>query len=233
MKLVQCSVSLSAIRVLPMHSSEMFSQILFGETAEVLEVEPFFSKIKLNFDGTEGWVMNQHIEEIQLVKSKYIVQNSFLQYKNKKGNFLLSLGAEIDEELENIENNSLQDKLLLTAKSFLSVPYLYGGRSFFGTDASAFVQLVFKVHGISLPRFPREQALTGTVIDFLWESEVGDLAFFEDENGDINHIGIMLSNCEVIHCYGEIRVDALDSSGIYNAELKKHTHKLRFIQRII
>ena len=73
----------------------------------------------------------------------------------------------------------------------------------------------------------------GEVIDFLGESEAGDLAFFETVEGKINHVGIMLNSYELIHAFGKVRIDSLDSSGIYNNELKKHTHRLRFVKRIL
>ena len=63
--------------------------------------------------------------------------------------------------------------------------------------------------------------------------EAGDLAFFEDAEGKIIHVGLVLSPFEIIHASGKVRIDSLDFSGIYNAEQNKHTHKLRFVKTMI
>ena len=110
---------------------------------------------------------------------------------------------------------------------------MWSGRSFFGIDCSGFTQLVFKVHGIKLPRDAYQQAEVGNVLDFVEESEPGDLAFFENEVGKISHVGIMLEDQKIIHAYGKVRIDLLDSTGIFNKDLGKHTHKLRFVKRIL
>ena len=107
---------------------------------------------------------------------------------------------------------------------------MWGGRSFFGIDCSGFTQLVYKVHGISLPRDAYQQAKEGRVLDFVEESKPGDLAFFENEEGRIHHVGILLNPNEIIHASGKVRIDALDYSGIFNQEMNKHTHKLRFVK---
>jgi cell wall-associated NlpC family hydrolase len=70
-------------------------------------------------------------------------------------------------------------------------------------------------------------------LDFVEESQPGDLAFFDDEEGKITHVGIMLDDQKIIHAYGKVRIDTLDSSGIFNKDLKRHTHKLRFVKSIL
>ena len=72
----------------------------------------------------------------------------------------------------------------------------------------------------------------GEVLSFVEESKPGDLAFFENEDGHICHVGIMVNHQEIIHAFGKVRIDSLDSTGIFNKDLKKHTHKLRFLRSI-
>lgn len=230
----QCHVLISPVRREGAEQSEMISQMLYGETCSVLESEGGFSKIKMNFDGVEGWVQSLHIQEVNAGQTKNTVEEPFGVYDLPEGRSLLSIGSEVVFDTEKTADPEIPRNTIATiSRKFLNVPYLWGGRSFFGVDADGFVQLVFKVHQIFLPRSAEKMAEVGEVVDFLGESEAGDLAFFENEDGKIRHVGIMLNSYEVIHAFGKVRIDALDSSGIYSAELKKHTHKLRFIRRIL
>ena len=231
-----CTVSVAAIRAEQSHQSEMTSQLLYGETVDILEKAGKFFKIKMHFDAYEGWIDAQQISEISadyfLDRKPELVLNTIQMYNTSAGAILLSMGSEVNSlkagsEFLNVE--TISD----TAKQFLNVPYLWSGRSFFGIDCSGFVQLVYKVHGISLPREAQQQSELGDVLSFLEEIKPGDLAFFENEEGKISHVGMMLNNQEIIHAYGKVRIDQLDSTGIYNETLRKHTHKLRFIRSIL
>ena len=93
--------------------------------------------------------------------------------------------------------------------------------------------MVYKLSGYSLFRDAKQQANQGEVLSFIEESEPGDLAFFDNENGEIIHVGIILKEYHIIHAFGKVRIDTLDHSGIFNAELQKHTHKLRVIKKMI
>ena len=228
-----CSVSVSPMRAEVSEKSEMISQILYGETCEILETEGNFSKIKMDFDGYEGWVNSTVLKKQNAEIFKNVMTQSFGEFNLLEGKSLLSIGSEVGFATENnVDTTNLRESLVETAKKFLNVPFLWGGRSFFGIDDSGFVQLLYKVHGIALPRDPEQQALHGTARDFVEESEAGDLAFFEDAEGKIIHVGLVLSPFEIIHSSGKVRIDSLDFSGIYNAEQNKHTHKLRFVKTV-
>lgn len=230
-----CTVSVAAIRAEQSHQSEMTSQILYGETVDILEKAAKFIKIKMHFDGYEGWVDVQQISEISeeyfQQRKTELVQNTLQMYSTSQGVILLSIGSEVNsEKADPIFLKT--EKVSETAQKFFNVPYLWSGRSFFGIDCSGFVQLVYKVHGISLPREAHQQSEVGEVLSFVEESKPGDLAFFENVDGQISHVGMMLEDQNIIHAYGKVRIDSLDSMGIFNKELNKHTHKLRFLRSV-
>lgn len=230
-----CTVSVAAIRAEESHQSEMTSQLLYGETVDILESKGKFIKVKMDFDGYEGWIDAQQISEISeeyfLERKTELVLNPIQMYKTSQGPILLSIGSEVNSE--KTEPSFLNvETVSETAKQFLNVPYLWSGRSFFGIDCSGFVQLIYKVHGISLPREAQQQSEIGEVLSFVEESKPGDLAFFENEEGKITHVGMMLSDYQIIHASGKVRIDSLDSTGIFNKELNKHTHRLRFLRSI-
>ena len=230
-----CTVSVAAIRAEQSHQSEMTSQLLYGETVEILQNKGKFLKVKMHFDGYEGWIDSQQIAEISddyfNERKTELVANTVQMYNTSQGPILLSMGSEVNSEKTDPVFLNLET-MSETAKQFLNVPYLWSGRSFFGIDCSGFVQLIYKAHGISLPREAQQQSEIGEVLSFVEESKPGDLAFFEDEEGRICHVGMMLADHEIIHASGKVRIDSLDSTGIFNKELNKHTHKLRFLRSI-
>ena len=93
--------------------------------------------------------------------------------------------------------------------------------------------MVYKLNGYKLLRDASQQATQGEVLSFIEESEPGDLAFFDNDEGMITHVGIIMKDNYIIHAHGKVRIDRLDHSGIYNAETRRHTHKLRVIKKII
>ena len=117
------------------------------------------------------------------------------------------------------------------AARFLNTPYIWGGRSVFGIDCSGFAQMVFRFFHIQLHRDAYQQATQGEPVGFLQEARCGDLAFFDDEEGKITHVGILLNEHEIIHASGKVRIDKIDNAGIVNTDTHQRTHKLRIIKR--
>ena len=124
-----------------------------------------------------------------------------------------------------------QSALLRFASGYLRAPYLWGGRTPAGIDCSALVQLAFKSVNILLPRDASQQVNYGEQIDFSTEWQVGDVAFFDNEEGKITHVGIICGKDKILHASGYVRIDMLDTTGIYNKELEQYTHKLRIVKR--
>jgi len=118
-------------------------------------------------------------------------------------------------------------------ESLLNAPYYWGGRSSFGIDCSGLVQVLMRLIGISLPRDASQQVLHGQTISFLEEAVPGDLVFFDNAEGHIVHTGILMSQRQVLHASGWVRIDPIDHVGIYNLGLERYSHKLRTIKRVI
>jgi hypothetical protein len=213
-----------------------------------------WSKIKLHFDDYEGWVDSkqyQIISEknfIDLSKDAIILNTDLVEYVSNSNNELLpiTLGASLsflnhseinteNFEFEGMKTSGVKPKtdLLTTAYMYLNAPYLWGGKTPFGIDCSGFTQMVYKLNGYKVLRDASQQSTQGEALSFIEESEPGDLAFFDNDEGKIIHVGIMMENNYIIHASGKVRIDRVDHLGIYNAELNKHTHRLRVIKKII
>lgn len=233
-----CVVTVAPVRAENSDRVEIVTEMLFGESADILEVNKNWTKIKMHYDGYEGWMDTKqikHITDEHLTNRKVtLITENFASIMTNDGRTLLSMGSEVEyAAVASRRSHNLRESIALTAKEFLNVPYLWGGKSFFAVDCSGFVQLVFKIHNIKLPRDTYQQAEVGEVLSFVEESQPGDLAFFENSEGKIIHVGIMLENQKIIHASGKVRIDTLDSSGIFNKEMNKHTHKLRVIKSVL
>jgi cell wall-associated NlpC family hydrolase len=76
----------------------------------------------------------------------------------------------------------------------------------------------------------------GEILDFIQMAECGDLAFFENSEGEIKHVGVMLNSHEIIHASesnGRVMIDSIDQEGIINKITSKRTHHLRVIKRLL
>ncbi len=232
-----CTVSVAAVRSESSHESTMISQLLYGEVVEVLEAEKHFVHIRIPPFDDCGWVDSKqisiHVTPSNSDKRTYVVDELFRLNSQVGPSKLLSLGSELEGENEKVSSQSPKQKVVQSARVLLGVPDLKGGRSAFGLDSSALVQLCYKVGGVAIERHCNQQALRGEVLSFVEEAEPGDLAFFENKEREIVHVGVVMEEQKVLHSYGEVRMDLLDSTGIYNADLGRHTHKLRFIKRLL
>ena len=123
--------------------------------------------------------------------------------------------------------------LLKTALLYLNAPYLWGGKTPMGIDCSGLTQMTYRINGLSLPRDASLQAQLGETLSFIDESEAGDLAFFDDAEGKIIHVGLLLENHYILHAHGKVRIDRIDQTGIYNTETQQHSHKLRIIKKLV
>jgi len=250
---------ISNLSIVPMRDEsadhvEMVNQILFGEHFKILESRKKWSKIRLSHDNYEGWISNKQWIEIseedykQLEKDVSTITTDVLDIITKEQPQPIVIGsilpfyksghALLNNEMYQFDGLTTtgfvkKEKLIENALMYLNAPYLWGGRSPLGIDCSGFTQMVYRLQGVDLPRDAYQQAEVGTTLSFVEKSEAGNLAFFDNNEGKITHVGIILENNHIIHASGKVRIDRIDQKGIFNTEIGTHTHKLRLIKSIV
>jgi LysM repeat protein len=124
--------------------------------------------------------------------------------------------TEIEEELmqaPEYEEHGMKDRLILFAKRLLDIPYRFGGNSLLGIDCSAYVQKVYGLIGINIPRSARQQFIEGDPVE-KEELSIGDLVFFRTYASFPSHVGIYLGNNLFIHASSrskKVTIDSLDT----------------------
>lgn len=244
-----CNLGIVPIRLEPTDTSEMVTQALYGDFFKVLEQRKKWSRIRFAYDKYEGWIDNKQYLEIEeeqyqiLSQSDINLSKDLIQFVSDEANSIypIPLGSDLnclDLLNQKFEGNKIIEKsdksnIIDTSFLYLNTPYLWGGKTPFGIDCSGFTQMVYKLNGYHLLRDASQQATQGVALSFIEESEPGDLAFFDNADGDIVHVGIIMEDNYIIHAHGKVRIDRLDHSGIYNIDKNMHTHRLRVIKKII
>lgn len=239
--------------------SEMISQLLYGELVEILEVRERWLYVKNIADEYTGWVdrkmiktiADKEFEQFSGVKPKplyyplvecdnndytekmYLPGGSKLYSDNEIATLDSSKSLSFDPICQIYVNDMTGSEIIKVAKAYLNAPYLWGGKSILGMDCSGLVQVVFSICGIQLPRDASQQVEKGEVISFLEEAQAGDLAFFENVDGKIIHVGIMINSTQIIHASGWVKIENIDMHGIISSQTGEYTHRLRVIKRLI
>lgn len=254
-----CLLSVVPCRKEPAGTSEMVTQLLFGEHYTIIEQKEDWLKITTAIDNYECWLSakqhsklsEQSFQHLQSATAYYTGDLISLVTDNDLNRqFPLTMGAvlpgiknghlKIDERSFSLDGSLVSskskagaDKIIATAFTLLNAPYLWGGRTAFGIDCSGFTQLVYKLNGYQLPRDAYQQVELGYPLSFVEEAEAGDIAFFDNEEGRIVHVGILLDNQQIIHASGCVRIDKYDHYGIFNGDTGKYSHSMRVIKRIL
>lgn len=252
-----CNVSVMPVRSEPSHKAEQVNQLLFGERAEVLEVnDKDWARIRGEWDDYEGWCKISQLTFITFKEYRKSVRNLCTKHTNRlifdDSEMILPLGSELlglkhskillankDGKFKgkkiNFKKAELDcDSLKDWALQYMHAPYQWGGRSILGIDCSGLSQMAYKMCGKRIPRDASQQAMEGDDVDFLQNSRCGDLAFFDNAEGNIIHVGIILDNQTIIHAadsIGRVVIDRIDQGGIISIQLKKRTHNLRMVKR--
>ncbi|WP_321289737.1 C40 family peptidase [uncultured Sunxiuqinia sp.] len=253
-------LSIIPLRKEPSEKSEMTSQILFGEHFEVHEQFMGWCRVTTEYDNYEGWVDQKMITEIS-DRSYQKIQNSPFAVctdifnivpVDDEQNMMIVAGSSlpcwrpykkefsINREVYQMKGKFMYHQpedvrkfIIQQALMYFNVPYLWGGRSPFGVDCSGLIQVIYKQAGIKISRDASQQVLQGTAFSFVEEAMPGDLAFFDDEEGNIIHVGFIWEKNKIIHASGKVRIDNVDQFGIFNVETRRYSHKMRVMKRII
>jgi len=251
-----CRLSIVPVRTKAAHRSEQATQLLFGDHYEVLEAKADWRRIRIHFDGYQGWIhQNQHYP----ISHEYYEAINHADYKIctdhsaniffKKDYIHIVLGSVLP--ITTNELFSMEERLAFTGKAksmhqkkdftfmreiamkYLHAPYLWGGKTPYGTDCSGFVQQVFKICGYPLLRDSPQQALQGKPVKSMAKARPGDLAFFANKASKIEHVGLLLEHNQIIHAHGKVRIDTLDETGICQNDTQEYSHSLSHFRRFI
>lgn len=252
------TLPLVALRAEASESSELVSQLLFGEQIEIIESLNNWYQIRNLSDDYVGYVSKESLNknnftETAIDTSHFIVNKTAITscFKTSHVEKIILPGGCLLPPIENerfklsneiyqlaqfnpsYSNESKGQDLIEMATQYMNAPYLWGGKSVFGIDCSGLTQVVFKMVGLQLPRNASQQVNLGNVVNFLSEVRAGDLAFFENEEGAINHVGILVNSHQIIHASGWVKTEIIDSQGIISSTTGEYTHHLRVIKRVI
>ena len=252
-----CMLSVVPMRAQPSDRAEQVTQLLFGECYQVLQAQGNWLQVELASDHYQGWMdikqhtpvradyyqswcNTQHARALELVQFVTTPEaripvgtGSYLPFYDGANLHINGSGYGYDGQASGLTGPADGAALVRVAAGFMKAPYQWGGKSVFGIDCSGFVQQVFGICGIQLPRDAYQQAEAGEEVHFATQTQPGDLAFFSNAEGRIVHVGLMLEKQQIIHAHGEVRIDTLDHNGIYNSSRKKYSHQLRIIKRIV
>lgn len=251
-ELLVLSVPCAPIRTKPADAAEMCSEALAGEAAYILETgEKDWIQIELVADGYRGWSDRKQWRRLDADEQgnralkPFRIQAPTSPWVRKDGGVIhLPAGSVVDldeashwsltgiavtplfslDELFEVHQNPLD-----AACSFLGAPYRWGGRCISGIDCSGLMQVAFLLCGQRLPRDASQQAQEGQPIAWS-ERKSGDLAFFNNDEGRIIHVGILKDERTILHAAGEVAMDTLSEEGIWRDG--KRTHALDFIRRM-
>ena len=244
----------------PESTSEMVNQVLFGEIFTILEENKAsnFSLIRLQHDKYEGWIDSRCINILSEKDREMVMHTSFLvshevitllDGSSDENAIIIGCGSILRRSSHNTtraygkefklpeipvnDPGMIRENLVKYGLNVVSVPYLWGGRSSFGFDCSGLCQNLYRQVDIEIPRDASVQAEVGHSISFISDAKPGDLAFFDNEEGKIIHVGMILGEGKILHASGRVKIDEIDHQGIFSKEQNRYTHSLRLIKKVV
>jgi len=256
-----CALSAVPVRTAPTDKAEQTTQLLFGECYTVRQSQDKWHQIEVAADGYVGWI--DHLQHTPVTPAYFAawqaqdhprVLDVVQTVSDEAVRIPVGLGSRLpffDGMMLQLGDRSLffngtatnpgvptdparQVQLLRKmGQLYLKAPYLWGGKSVFGVDCSGLMQQLYGLVGVQLQRDACQQIVHGHPVDFVAQAQPGDLAFFDNAEGRIVHVGMVLDEGLILHASGEVRLDPLDHNGIYSHTRQVYSHKLRLIKRLL
>ncbi len=252
-----CRLSVIPVRTEPGHSVQC-AQLLFGEAYEVLawSQNNEWLQVKIYFDRTEGWISARHHLAVTQEYFDHINQADFKITTDivstilyKKNPLPIVLGSIVP--ISSVELFKMDEQFAFNGDAkatgqkrdgefvksislkYLHAPEIEGGKTPFGICPNGLAQMVYKISGYTLPWEVQQQAASGKKVKDVFSVLPGDLAFFKNKTGKIDHVGLLLDETKIIHAFGQVRLDMLTEEGILNADTKVYSHTLAQIRRVL
>ncbi len=215
--------------------TEQVTQLVLGETADILETVGTWHRVRTFVDRYEGWAHAGYLLEVSPTEAA--------RWRERADGW--SGGAEVETEVgrrripvrarvaivhgrvelpDGASGQLLQGHVLpasemiaeaaalpaeeWAARTFAGTPYQWGGVTERGVDCSGLVQTTFAARGVSLPRDSSAQALVGKEIQ-LDDAVPGDLLFFSENGRSVTHVAFVGADDTLVHstvsCGGVLR----------------------------
>jgi len=209
----------------PRVRAEQVSQLVLGETGEVLDQSGDWRRIRHHLDGYEGWVHGGYVEEVSLeaagrwrersagwslggtlrvgsdtlplpLRARVVVEGEAVHLPDGRSGRLVAGAIPSVDEVRRSARTRAPERW--AAECFGGAPYLWGGVTPWGVDCSGLVQTTFAARGLALPRNTSQQVEQGAAVP-LEASRPGDLLFFRGDGGGITHVAFAGEADTLIH----------------------------------
>jgi len=209
----------------PSLRSEQVSQLLLGETGEVLATEAAWLRVRCTLDGYEGWIHRGYVVECAATAAEQWradadgwSEGAVVETPTGRRRLPLRARAALEHGRVRLPDGSagpLVDGRIQpsaevrraarevsaeqwAAHAFSGVPYHWGGVTDLGVDCSGLVQTTFAARGIALPRDSSAQAEVGERVS-PDAARPGDLLFFSENGRSVTHVAILAAGDRLVH----------------------------------
>lgn len=249
-----CRLTMVPVFEKPDYRSMQSNQLLFGESYEVTGEKGGWLSVFSAYDNEGGWI---HSSQHHSISQEYFDQINTSDYKittdvsatllyNKNpltivmGSILPISSSElfkVEEQLAfNGETKSMSQKrdgefLKSVLGKYINTPFAPGGKTPFGSDASGFIQMAFKIAGHKLPRSAEHWSKTGTKVDSLDAATLGDILILKSSEAIVP--AIYMNDHKALMMNGFVQTLQVDLKGIKIGAQKKYGFDLLEIRRAI